>query len=257
MKLKILQKNNRKLRFLLEDTDFAFANALRRTIMNEIPVMAIETVDIEENSSGLFDEVIAHRLGLMPLKFSDKYNLKGSCKCNGKGCSRCEVVFTLEKKGPCTVMSGDMISNDENVFPLEKEIPIVELLENQGIKLVATAQLGFGRDHAKWQASVVGYQNLPIVRLTGEDSNKCIEVCPSHVFEKKGGRVKINAMNCTLCMRCTEVCDAAKISKDESAFIFNIESVSGLSANEIFEKALDALENKSSEFIKELKRVVK
>jgi len=257
MKLKILQKSDRRLRLLLEGIDFAFANALRRTMMNEIPTMAIEVVDIEENSSGLFDEAIAHRLGLISLKFPDTYNLKEGCKCGGKGCSRCEAVFTLKKKGPCTVMSGDLASNDENVLPMDKDIPIVELLENQGIKLVAVAQLGFGKDHAKWQASIVGYKNLPIVRLTGDDYHKCIEVCPSNVFQKKGGRVKINAMNCTLCMRCTEVGDAVKISKDDFSFIFDIEAISGLSASEVFEKALDILEKKSSEFIKELRRVVR
>jgi DNA-directed RNA polymerase subunit D len=256
MKLKILEKKDRKLRLLLEGVDFAFANALRRTMINEIPTMAIELVDIEENSSGMFDEAIAHRLGLIPLKFPDTYNLKEACKCGGKGCSRCEAVFSLEKKGPCTVMSGDLVSNDEHVSPVDKEIPIVELLENQSIKLVAVAQLGFGRDHAKWQASIAGYKNLPAVRLTRDD-NKCIEVCPAGVFRKEGGKIRVDAMKCTLCMRCTEVSDAVKVSKDESAFIFDIESVSGLNASEIFEKALDALESESSEFVKELRRIVK
>jgi len=256
MKVSVLEKSSRKLRLLLEGIDFAFANALRRTMTSEIPTMAIEIVDIEENSSGLFDEAVAHRLGLIPLKFPNTYNLKDECKCTGKGCSRCEVIFSLEKKGPCTVMSGELVSNDDKVSPVDKDVPIVELLKNQSIKLFATAQLGFGRDHAKWQASIAGYQNLPIVRVSSGDS-KYIDVCPAGVFKKEGGRVKVNAMKCVLCMRCTEVSNAVKVSKDESAFIFDIESISGLNATEVFEKALDALETESGNFIKELRRIVK
>ena len=257
MKLQILKKSDTKLDFTLEGTDYAFANALRRVMMSEVATMAVETVDIEENTSGLFDEALAQRLGLIPLTFDKKlYNVKSECKCDGKGCSRCEVSFTLEAEGPCVVKAGDL-KGDSEVKTTDTEIPIVELLENQGLKLTATAQLGFGKEHAKWQASVVGYQNIPSVRVT-DASDKIVDVCPTKVFEKKDSRVKVvREQDCILCMRCVEVSDGVTVSAQEDGFIFNVESVSGLGAVDILSGALDILEEKADAFKDELKAALK
>src|SRR3990172_1129573 len=127
MQIKILEKNDRKMKFIVEDINFAFANTLRRTMFAEIPVMAIEDVDLEENSSGLFDEVLAHRLGLIPLTFDPKlYRIKADCKCKGEGCSNCQVTLVLEKDGPCIVRASDMKSTADDVKAAEPDIPIVE-----------------------------------------------------------------------------------------------------------------------------------
>ena len=257
MKLQILKKSGTKLDFMLEGTDNAFANALRRVMMSEVATMAVETVDIEDNTSGLFDEALAQRLGLIPLTFDKKlYNVKSECKCDGRGCSRCEVSFALEATGPGIVKAGDMKSDSEVKSPYP-DIPIVELLENQHVKLVAIAQLGFGKEHAKWQASVVGYQNIPIVRVT-DASDKIVDVCPTKVFEKKDSRVKVvREKDCILCMRCVEVSDGVTVSAQEDGFIFNVESVSGLEATEILSSALDVLEEKADTFKDELKAALK
>jgi DNA-directed RNA polymerase subunit D len=256
MKVRILESDDTKMRFILEGSNPAFANALRRVMINEIPIMAIEYVDIEENSSGLFDEIIAHRLALVPLTFDQKiFSLKDECRCNGKGCSRCEVVLVIDKKGPCTVYSGDMKTTSEDVKPVDDNIPITELLEGHSLKLEAVAQLGHGTEHIKWQAAIVGYKYMPIVKA-GDDAT-CVEVCPANVFEKKDGKARVaNAMNCTLCMRCTELCGAA-VSADDTSFIFNVETVSGLSPKQIVKSALDVLETHGNEFIDEFKKVLK
>ncbi|MCX6819173.1 MAG: DNA-directed RNA polymerase subunit D [Candidatus Aenigmarchaeota archaeon] len=257
MDLTILKKSDKKLEFVLSNTDAAFANTLRRIMISEIPTMAIEYVDIEENTSGLFDEIVAHRLGLIPLTFSQDFNVKDTCKCSGKGCSQCEAVFVLEKEGPCIVKAGDMKSNAEDVKPADANIPIIELLEGQRIKFEAVAQLGYGRDHAKWQAANVGYKNQTNIRLNQENAEKALKACPANVFEKKGDSIKAaNPMDCNLCMKCSDI-GAATITPDETSFIFKVESISGLSAREILLKALDILEAKADEFKKELKNVTK
>lgn len=258
MNIKVLSKSNKKMKFII-DCNAAFANALRRIMMSEIPTMAIEFVDFEENNSGLFDEIIAHRLGLIPLTFPSTYNLSRDCKCKNKGCSRCEVTLSLEKKGPCIVKSSDMKTTDKAVKPTDPDIPIVELLENQKIKLQAIAQLGLGTEHKKWQAAAVGYRNLPIVRLDStKDASKALEACPAKVFEKKGDKIRIaNSSNCILCMRCTEVSDAVHVSADETSFLFDMQSVSGLTAKEILEKSLTILEDKATDFIKETRKAGK
>lgn len=159
LKIKILEENEEKIKFVIEDSFPEFANALRRAMISHIPVLAIDYVDIEENSSGLYDEIIAHRLGLIPLKFNSKiYVEKERCKCDGKGCSRCEVVLVLDKKGPCMVRASDFKSAADDVEPVFGNIPIVELLKDQALKLEAVARLGKGQEHAKFQAAVVGYE---------------------------------------------------------------------------------------------------
>lgn len=204
MDVKILEKDERSMRVRVEGIDLATANALRRTMLGEIPVMAIEHVDIVANSSGLVDETLAHRLGLLPLKWrAGKYNVPADCSCKGKGCSKCQAGFSLEKGGPGIVRAGDLVSDDKDVTPLDAGMPIVELLENQNVKLTALAQLGFGREHAKWQAAIVGY-------------------------EQRG-----------------------------KVFIFNIESTCGLSAQEVFEAALEAIATAADEFAKAVKKELK
>lgn len=159
MKIKITDQNESKIAFTLEDADVPFANAMRRIMMVEVPTLAVEWVDFHENTSAMYDEVIAHRLGLIPLVFDPKmYNFTEECVCEGKGCSQCQVYFVLDKKGPCAIYSGDLKSTDETVKPIDQGFPIVELLDGQNLKLDAIAQLGKGEAHIKWQAAIAAYK---------------------------------------------------------------------------------------------------
>src|SRR3990167_4753794 len=101
MSIEDVQENKKThtLKFTLKNADVAFANAIRRICIEEVPTMAIEDVEIRRNSSVLYDEIIAHRLGMIPLKTDLKsYNMTKDCKCNGEGCARCTVKLTLEGK---------------------------------------------------------------------------------------------------------------------------------------------------------------
>lgn len=159
MKVEVLSHKGAEMRFSVDGVKPAFAGALRRIMISEIPTMAIEYVDFKKNDSALTDEVVANRLGLVPLTFDAKaYNLPADCKCEGKGCSRCQVTLVLKKKGPAVVYSGDMKSTDKEVRPVQDKIPITELFEGQEMQFEAVAQLGKGKDHAKWQGAVVGYR---------------------------------------------------------------------------------------------------
>ena len=158
MKVQILDKSDTELNFVLEESNPQFANAIRRIAIGEIPILAIDSVDFTQNDSVLYNEVIAHRLALIPLIFDHKdFHFRSEHEGN-KTCARCEVVFAIDKKGPSTVYSRDMKSSNKDVKPLHDNIPIVELHEGQRLKLEATAILGFGKDHAKWQASNSSYK---------------------------------------------------------------------------------------------------
>jgi DNA-directed RNA polymerase subunit D len=159
MKVQVMSTTDSEIKFSVDGMKQSLASAFRRVMMSEVPTMAIEWVDFKKNDSALNDEIIAHRLGLVPLTFDKKaYNLPEECSCNGKGCSRCQVKLVLKKKGPATVYDGDLKSDAKDVKPVHEKIPIVELLEGQNLQLEAIAQLGTGRQHAKWQAAVVGYE---------------------------------------------------------------------------------------------------
>jgi DNA-directed RNA polymerase subunit D len=260
MKIKILEKGDMKIKFAIEASTPAFSNALRRIMISEVPTMAVEFVDFEVNNSGLFDEVLAHRIGLVPLTFDKKiYNMKSECKCKGKGCSQCEVVLVIDKQGPCIVNAGDMKSTAEDVKPWDPEIPLVELLDGQSLKFEATAQLGTGKEHIKWQASVAGYITKPVVRVNAEKADaRIVEVCPTKVFEKRDGRVKVaHEERCILCMRCTEISEGVNVNSDESSSIFTVESVCGLTAKEVVDSALDILEARASELQDDVKKALK
>src|SRR5439155_422411 len=97
MDIKLLTKEQDTIRFVLSDVSPAFANALRRIILAEVPVMAIEDVMILENSSVMYDEILAHRLGLIPITTDQSYNLPEECTCKSElGCEKCRASLSLE-----------------------------------------------------------------------------------------------------------------------------------------------------------------
>lgn len=159
MKLSINDASENRICFNVSGIDVSMANALRKIILSEIPTMAIDTVTFDENTSILNDEVLALRLGLVPLKTDLKtYNTVTECSCKGKGCAKCTATLTIDARGPCTVYSRDMKSTDPEITPVHDTIPLTKLTENQTLKLEAKARLGTGKEHAKWQAGIASYE---------------------------------------------------------------------------------------------------
>lgn len=146
MKIEIISENDKEIKFKLKDTTVAFANMLRRYAISRVETFAIEDVTIYENNTSFFDEFIAHRLGLIPLKMP-----------HGKIKKDYEVLFVLDYEGKGTIYSGDLKSSDKEIVPVSDKIPIIKLADGQNIKLEAKAILGTGFDHAKWQPGLVFY----------------------------------------------------------------------------------------------------
>ncbi|MEM5814831.1 MAG: DNA-directed RNA polymerase subunit D [Candidatus Aenigmatarchaeota archaeon] len=258
MKIKILSKDERKIKFVLEDATPQFANALRRIMMSEVPVLAVDTVTFYNNDSALYDEVMAHRFAMVPLWFDTKaFKRQDECDCEGKGCSNCQIVFVVDKKGPVTILSKDMKSADAAVAkPVFDDVPIAELFEDQRLKAEATAKLGLGKDHAKWQASRVWYSYYPVVEQKAKVTNghEVEQACPHNAVKVVDGKVEVGP-------DCDLSCHADKAAKPEGAFtlkgddtkfVFTVESISGLSAEEIVLQAADILKGKAKEFGKEV-----
>lgn len=269
MEIKILEMTEDRIKFLLSDATPEIANALRRTLITDIPKMAIEEVDFHlgpisdeygneyESTSPLFDEIIAHRLGMVPIPTDlSLFNFRGECSCGGEGCPNCTILYSLNKKGPCVVYSGDLEPLGSQEFRVRDElIPIVKLGEGQAILVYATAELGTAKRHAKWQVtSGVGYRYYPIINIDYEKCDgggSCIKACPKNVFERKDGRVEVaDPEACDLCKSCVEACEtgALSVTGDETRFIFQFETDLSLSAKDTLLKALEILEKRFEEF---------
>lgn len=256
MKIKILEKTDKEIKFLLEDSNPQFANALRRIMTVEIPILAVDSVDFSVNESVLYNEVIAHRMGLIPLVFNPKdFHFKEEHE-DGKTDSECEVIFAINKKGPVMVYSKDMKSSNPDVKPLYDNIPIVELFDNQKLKLEASASLGLGLKHARYQAAVAFYKYYPIVKVNGKIANpeEIVKACPKDAIKIQDGKISVNP-DCDLCNECLKFVKpegSIELTGDNTRFIFNVETISGLKPDEIILNATDILKEKIKDFGKEV-----
>jgi DNA-directed RNA polymerase subunit D len=174
--LDVISKDSEKIAIKLKGVPLQYANALRRVCLNGVPVFAIDTVDIIQNTSVLPDEGLAHRLGLIPLKTDLKrFNEPSKCDCQSEsGCSNCKVLLVLdsgEAEESRSVLSSELSSEDETVKPTSDKIPIVQLAPGQQIKIECYARLGRGTEHAKWNSS-----NLATLTDTNKDDEKVLTV---------------------------------------------------------------------------------
>jgi len=162
--LLILTSDEKKISIKLKGVSLHYANALRRICLNGVPIFAIDTVDIIENSSVIPDEGIAHTLGMIPLK----------TELNGFDESNSRVMLVLDSgdtENTKIVTSAELESKDQVVKPISKQIPIVHLAPGQRIKLEAYARLGRGTEHAKWNSA-----NISVLTNSGKDDESILTV---------------------------------------------------------------------------------
>ena len=277
MDLEIRELSDVSLKLLISDTTPYFVNTLRRYLISNIPKMAIEDVEFHlgpirddtgkefESISPLFDEIIAHRLGLIPIPTDlELFGYRDECVCKGEGCPNCTIMYTLNKKGPCTVYSGDLEPLGDSKFKIKEDlIPIVKLSDHQALLIYATAILGTTMEHAKWQTvSGVGYKYYPTIEIDNkacDGGGSCVEACPKNILKLKGKKIVVqdNYEDCTLCNACIEACEPAghdketkaiKVSGDPTKILYKFETDTSLTPKETLVYALNSLEAKFTEF---------
>uniref|UniRef100_A0A7S2Y381 DNA-directed RNA polymerase RpoA/D/Rpb3-type domain-containing protein n=1 Tax=Fibrocapsa japonica TaxID=94617 RepID=A0A7S2Y381_9STRA len=241
-KVKVQELRDDCIRFELSDTDISVANALRRVMIAETPTLAIDLVTIETNTSVMQDEFLAHRLGLIPIRYHrgdvSKFRFNYDCDCEDY-CHQCAVLFSLdvsfdqraamrpdhESDLPLTVTSQDLVSNnpdvqavhfasaDEQQQSQDAGIALLKLARGQAIKLTAIAKLGTQKEHSKWcTCCVATYQYDPIIKLneekldqlSSEQVDQLAESCPVGVFEVDEKTGKLTVVNRMDCMYCEE-----------------------------------------------------
>lgn len=263
MKVKTIELKGNKGILKFEDTNLYFVNSLRRVMLSELPKLAINEVIIYDNTSPLFDEIISHRLGLIPIPTDlQLLTFREECKCNGKGCPSCTVRYTLSKEEEGIVYSGDLQPETKSWAIKEDKIPIVELSKDQRIILEVEAVLGRGRDHAKWQAiQAPRYSMETTIEVDNkriDELKEFIKELPKDLVELKGNKLQLKDE-----LKLTELesyidkskADFISVKRDPSRVIFSFETDGSLSAKDALMESVNILTKKFEEFGKLLKKL--
>ncbi len=184
------------IRIVLSETDASQVNAIRRTLISDVPKLAITRVNISqgvvendgvilESVNVLPDEVLAHRLAMIPIPTYPDEGLSffESCEVckdmveSEKGCPQCQVLYSLNVQGPAadsdeeylTIYAGDLTTISDPMFDIKEEhrrIPLTILSKGQYLELYAFATLGRGGSHQKWSpVAGVGFTTRHIAKL--------------------------------------------------------------------------------------------
>ncbi|RXK46661.1 DNA-directed RNA polymerase subunit D [Halorientalis pallida] len=233
---------DREARFLVRDVSPAFANGIRRAMIADVPTLSIDEVRVIENSSVMFDEQIALRLGLVPLTTPDDYEIGET------------VTLALDVEGPGTAYSGDLVSTDDRVEPADKNVPIIDLKDPEGsetpqrLEVEADAVYDVGREHAKHQGGVaVGYRHLQTVEIVG-DADEYGDDDPHilrGVIEEDGELIPTEEFDHDLTQRYPG--KEVEVHDVPNAFVFHVETDGSMSVDELVTQAVDTIHGRASE----------
>lgn len=235
--------------------DLSIVNGIRRTVVADVPTMAIDRVEIEVNTTSLSDEFIAHRLGLLPLACTDleNYSFPAMCDCLEGRCPQCSLRFELHSEGG-EVTSDELQHADVNVV-LPPDVLLFRLRKNEELKLTAYARKGIGREHAKWspacsatyrQEAEITIDREAFASLALGERRELAASCPVGVLcynEKKGTLDIEDLSSCTLCGACTHN-GVVQVKPKEGRFQLSFETTGALTPEETFLAGLRSLKEK-------------
>ncbi|MDD3160280.1 MAG: DNA-directed RNA polymerase subunit D, partial [Candidatus ainarchaeum sp.] len=153
MDVKKVYDENSLTKYLIKGISPSLINAIRRSIISNVPCLAVDEVTFYENDSVIFDEMLANRLGLIPIKTDVKTYKLGD-----------KVKLILEKEGPGIVTSKDIKCTDPKIEILDKDIYITKIGKNEFVKLEMTAVMSSGKEHARFQPALVSFNELPVIK---------------------------------------------------------------------------------------------
>ncbi len=270
--VELLELGARRAKLEIVGLTTSQVNAVRRTLIADLPKLAIEDVEFHlgpirdeatgkdyDSSTSMFDEAVALRLGLLPLPMdTGTFRRRDECSCGGTGCPHCQVIYSIDRKGPCTVYAKDVVPlGDASLAPLEPEIPIVRLGARQALLAYATAVVGTAREHSKWQvAHAVGFS--PRARVKFQKKPGCSDAClkrvadaaPGSLLQFANGKLTVtNEDDGALLLPCAALCEhgSLKVELDERDFFLRFETDGSLSPREAFRYALKDLRRRWEE----------
>jgi len=236
--VEFIESEDRKARFLVRGLTPALANGIRRAMIADVPTFSIDTVRFTENSSVMFDEMIALRLGLVPLTTPlDDFEIGDT------------VTVALDVEGPATAYSGDIETSDALVAPADENVPIIELKEGQRLEFEADAVLDRGKEHAKHQGGVsVGFRHLQAVEVVddiGEFDDQEPQILRGVIETPDGEVVLTDEFDNDLTNRYPG--KELEVTDVPGAYVFHVETDGSLSVDELVLRAAEELGSRADE----------
>jgi len=254
-KIKEERKKN-KLQFLVKGSSEPFVNTIRRLIIEEVPTLAVEDVEIKENNSALYDEMLALRLGLIPIKTDLKsYRLPENEAEITEKSARCTLQLKLKAGKKGYVYAGEAESADPKCTFVYANMPVVKLLAKQKVDVTMTAAMGQGKNHTKWSPGWAFYRKEGLVNV-GKVKNPELVARQSTdgVFTFKNGKLELNkeAMGDSLLLEYYADLDNGITLEYTNNIIFTVESWGQLSCKEMLDTAAQILIEKTEALEKAL-----
>ena len=277
MKVNILQMEDNYAQIEFKDVNYSFVNSVRRSLVSMVPCLALHEIDFHmgslgsyvdgesgdereyESISAMFNEIVAHRLGMLPIP-TDEKTIEAFGDSIGDDSKQPDIMYSLHKQGPCTVYSGDLepVSGDNSLIIPETNVPIVKLAEGQAILVYAKAKMGNAQKHTKWQCAVAPrfYQAPTITVSSGKGSKAIFDIVDKKDFKKKGkSHVIDNPVKAHAALKKLEQLwndkeakESMEVSTKKDHFIFEFETNGAMKANLALEQALKALDGHCNEF---------
>ena len=288
LSIDIITASEQEIVFDLVGVDASMANALRRIMMAEVPTVAIEKVWINANSGIIQDEILAHRVGLIPLNVDPQkldYVSKGE---DGEDeetdadtlVLHLNVFFPHSDQDPSTFPQGTSVAPGgevlskhlqwlpiggqaetflEGVHPVHDDIVIAKLRPGQSIEFEAHCRKGEGKDHAKFSpVATVSYRLLPSIsfpdKVRGKEAKALVDMCPMKVFDIEDSvAVVTRPRDCTMCRECIRKegwQDKVHLKRKADHFIFTVESSGAMPPADIVRQGIAVLKGKATAFQK-------
>jgi DNA-directed RNA polymerase subunit D len=228
--MKAIKNTDDKIVFVAKCSE-SLANSIRRSVWS-IPTIAIDEVEISKNDSPLYDETVAHRMGLIPIKMDKKFKKDEVCK----------LKLASKKEG--FVYSGEMKGDCEIVFD---KIPITLLDADQELKIKATTKMGIGEEHSKYLPGIITYREVVEIVLGKEFEEEIKRIFPNVEIKTKGNKIVVlDNQEKNIVDFCQGLVKKAKSEAEVNPtgeLVFNVESFGQMKADEIWKEACNILKS--------------
>lgn len=270
--VRVLERKGNEIVLETSGYPVVLINAIRRLALSDVPTLAVDFLHVYDNSSSVFDEILAHRMGLVVLDSSEAIKkLKPPEECIGADESdeSCYVKLVLnvrvddrEEQGRY-IQAGEIAVDSGITRIVYPETPLLYLIPGQSVHAVAYARLGRGREHSKWSpATVAVLKYTARVDYDGSkassDCFECLQSYPDLVKELKSGRKGSMELppdvNTSGLLYCSETACSGSIDVvyNDDKLILSIESTGALPPEKIVLESINALESRAKELLSRL-----
>jgi len=239
--MELIEKKENQITFKAK-IDETLANSIRR-YLDHIPILAIDEVEIIKNDSALYDETIAHRIGLVPLKTDSTMN------------DKTEINLKIHPKKEGLVLSKEISGRADVVYD---KIPLTLLDKDQELEVIGKARVGRGYEHAKFSPGLMFYRNIADITMNKNCLEEVKKLCPNAEIKEKGDKIIVSDDKkkeiCDICEGITKEKKEKSETSLRDELIITIESFGQLDAKDMFKKSINELKKDLTDFSKKISK---